>query len=130
MLLAIDDGANGRFAARAAGLLAGMRNMPVTILDVRAVKTTNGNGDETRQNESGAREIVVAAAKQAGAKRDEPPTIDVIVRKHDVAPDEAIATEARRGYDLLVVGIDDAVAKCRMGVTSAAEVLRVTTVGV
>ncbi len=37
----------------------------------------------------------------------EPPTIDVTVRKHDVAPDEAIATEARRGYDLLVVGIDD-----------------------
>jgi nucleotide-binding universal stress UspA family protein len=112
ILLAIDGGANGRFAARAAGLLAGMRDMPVTILDVSAPKkNTNDIGNEAKENESVVREIVVAAAMQASTKRDEPPTIDVIVRKHDVSPDEAVATEARRGYDLLVVGIDDAVAK-------------------
>jgi Kef-type K+ transport system membrane component KefB/nucleotide-binding universal stress UspA family protein len=112
ILLTVDGGANGRLAARAAGLLAGMRNMPVTILDVSAVKKkTDGNGNETKENESAIRELVVAAAKEASAKREESPTIDVIVRKHDVAPDEAIVTEARRGYDLLVVGIDDAVAK-------------------
>src|SRR3954451_11016636 len=110
--LAVDGGANGRFAARAAGLLAGMRNMPVTILDVSAIKQkTDGNGSETRESDPAIREIVVAAAEKASAKRDEPPTIDVIVRKHDVSPDEAIATEARRGYDLLIVGVDDAAAK-------------------
>jgi Kef-type K+ transport system membrane component KefB/nucleotide-binding universal stress UspA family protein len=112
ILLAVDGGANGRFAARAAGLLAGMRNMPVTILDVSAIKQkTDGNGSETRESDPAIREIVVAAAEKASAKRDEPPTIDVIVRKHDVSPGEAIATEARRGYDLLVVGVDDAAAK-------------------
>src|SRR5436853_1514722 len=112
ILLAVDQGANGRLAARAAGLLAGIRNMPVTILDVSAIKQkTDGSGSETRENDPAIREIVVAAAEKASAKRDEPPTIDVIVRKHDVAPDEAIATEARRGYDLLVVGIDDVTAR-------------------
>jgi nucleotide-binding universal stress UspA family protein len=112
ILLAIDGGANGRFAARVAGFLAGMRNMPVTILDVSAIKKkTNGNGNEARENGSAVRDIVVAAAKESSAKRDEPPTIDVIVRKHDVSPDEAVATEAGRGYDLLVVGIDNVLTK-------------------
>src|SRR5262249_58493112 len=44
ILLAVDGGANGRFAARLAGLLAGLRNMPVTMLDVSAIKV-NANGD-------------------------------------------------------------------------------------
>ena len=112
VLLAVDGGANGRFAARVTGLLAGIRNMPVTILDVSAGKNkANGDGNDAKESESGIRGIVVAAAEKASAKRDEPPTIDVIVRKHDVSPDEAVVTEARRGYDLLVVGIDEAVTK-------------------
>src|SRR3954463_16430244 len=89
-----------------------IRNMPVTILDVSAIKQkTDGSGSETRENDPAIREIVVAAAEKASVKRDEPPTIDVIVRKHDVSPDEAIATEARSGYALLIVGVDDAAAK-------------------
>ncbi len=110
ILLAVDGGANGRFAARLAGLLAGPRNMPVTILDVSVIKTkANGNGEsgEIEDIAPALRELVVAAAEHGSVKRHEPPTIDVTVRKHDGAPDEAIATEARRGYDLLVVGIDD-----------------------
>jgi len=114
ILLAVDDGANGKLAARAAGLLAGLRNMPVTILDVSAAKeNADGSGDaeQSKDKQVAIRDIVVAAAEQAGAKRDEPPTIDVIMRKHDVAPDEAIATEASRGYDLLIVGIEDVAAR-------------------
>src|SRR5947209_4561782 len=38
ILLAVDDGVNGRLAARLAGLLAGFRDMPVTILNVSAIK--------------------------------------------------------------------------------------------
>jgi Kef-type K+ transport system membrane component KefB len=117
ILLAVEGDANGRFAARLAGLLAGLRDMPVTILDLGALKQKkNGNGREGEDGEieddaQALRDLVVAAAEDAGAKRAEPPTIDVIVRKHDVPPEEAIATEARRGYDLLVVGIEDVVAK-------------------
>ena len=79
-------------------------------------KKKNGNGsksdgDQTEDETAELRDLVIAAAEGAGAEREDPPTIDVIVRKHDVPPEEAIATEARRGYDLLVVGIDDVVAK-------------------
>src|SRR5262249_30824517 len=63
ILLAIDGGANGRFGARAAGLLAGIRDMPVTILDVTAArKKANGGASETKENESTIRDIVIAAA--------------------------------------------------------------------
>ncbi|MGB9369657.1 MAG: cation:proton antiporter [Xanthobacteraceae bacterium] len=115
VLLAVDGGANGRFAARLAGLLAGLRNMPLTILDVSAIKEAKGGGvngkdDQFEDNALTVRDIVVAAAEHASAKREEPPTIDVIVRKHD-PPGDAIATEARRGYDLLVVGVDEVVTK-------------------
>src|SRR5436853_723525 len=107
ILLAVDDSANARFASRLAGLLAGSRGMPVTVLDVAA------NGKKAAEDEPGANfvEPVVSAAEEAGAKRPDIPKIDVIVRKHDVAPAEAIATEAQRGYDLLVVGIEQVTAR-------------------
>jgi len=118
ILLAVDGGGNGRFAARLAGLLAGLRDMPVTILDLRAIKNKKKNGDggkdaddQIEDETKTVRDLVVAAAKHANSNRDDPKTIDVIVRKHDVPPEDAIATEARRGYDLLVVGIEDVVAK-------------------
>ena len=52
-----------------------------------------------------AADIVRRAADDAGARQADRPKVHVIVRKRDVAPEEAIAQEARRGYDLLVVGI-------------------------
>jgi len=115
ILLAVDDGANGRFASRLAGLLAGSRGMPVTVLDV-ANGAANGKAkdDEDIADKAPVRAIaksVVTAAGEAGAKEKDIPKVDVIVRKHDVAPSEAIATEARRGYDLLMVGIGDIMAK-------------------
>ena len=117
ILLAVDGGTNGRFAGRLAGLLAGLRDMPVTVLDLGSLKQKkNGNGSKSEGDQIGdeaaaLRDLVIAAAEHAGAEREDPPTIDVIVRKHDVPPEEAIATEARRGYDLLVVGIDDVAGK-------------------
>jgi len=121
ILLAVDDGTNGRFASRLAGLLAGSRGMPVTVLDVANGSTSDkkkakdGEKDGEREAEKEAvravAKSVVVAAEEAGAKEKDIPKIDVIVRKHDVAPGEAIATEARRGYDLLMVGIDDIAAK-------------------
>jgi nucleotide-binding universal stress UspA family protein len=90
--------------------------MLVTVLDV-----ANGSGNgkkKAKDDDSAAKEplrdvakSVVTAAGEAGAKGKDIPKVDVIVRKHDVAPEEAIATEARRGYDLLVVGVDDTAAK-------------------
>ena len=126
ILLAVDGGTNGHFAMRLAGLLAGSRGMPVTVLDVANGKETKdakpkkgskgskdkeeGEGDEKDRSRDFAHDVV-AAAKEGDSGKKEVPKVDVIVRKHDVAPAEAIATEARRGYDLLVVGVDDTIAK-------------------
>src|SRR5205807_175218 len=107
ILLAVDGGVNGRFASRLAGLLAGSRGMLVTVLDV----AKNLMRDTEQKPETDFVRPVVAAAGEAGAKKQDIPRIDVIVRKHDVAPAEAIATEAQRGYDLLVVGIDEVTVK-------------------
>ena len=107
ILLAVDGGANGRFASRLAGLLAGSRGMPVTVLDV----TNNGAKQPEPRPEADIVQPVVAAAEEAGVKKQAVPDIDVIVRKHDVSPSEAIATEAERGYDLLLVGIEEVTTK-------------------
>ncbi|MEA2930297.1 MAG: hypothetical protein QOG38_2725, partial [Hyphomicrobiales bacterium] len=49
ILLAVDHGTNGRLAARLAGLLAGSRGMPVTVLEIAAP----GNGDDKKQTRKG-----------------------------------------------------------------------------
>ena len=106
VLLAIDGGANGRFAAHLAGLLAGSRGMPVTILNVGAeLDEKSGDAGKGSAGEEVA-QAVREAAKEASAKAQDVPKVDVIVRQHDVALEEAIALEAQRGYDLLVVGVD------------------------
>jgi Kef-type K+ transport system membrane component KefB/nucleotide-binding universal stress UspA family protein len=118
ILLAVDRGTNGRFAARLAGLLAGSRGMPVTVLDIAG----SGNGsadnkdrkDDDTDKADPSKETVAAlktAAKEASGEQRDIPKVDVIVRQHDAAPDEAVAAEARRGYDLLIVGIEDTAGK-------------------
>src|SRR3954465_16070710 len=71
ILLAVDDGVNGRLAARLAGLLAGARGMPVTVLDV----TNNGAKPAEPRPEVEIVQPVVAAAEEAGAKKQAVPEI-------------------------------------------------------
>jgi nucleotide-binding universal stress UspA family protein len=112
ILVAVDRSANGRFASRLAGLLAGTRGMPVTVLDVTASEAkppadASAAGNENPDQEPQAAKRVAAAAAQAGGPKESPTeTIDVIQRQHDAPAAVAIAEEARRGYDLLIVGID------------------------
>jgi Kef-type K+ transport system membrane component KefB/nucleotide-binding universal stress UspA family protein len=99
ILLANDNSANGLFAMRLAGLLAGSRGMPVTILNV---------GTTSDASEEDLARLVRQAAKEASEKEKEIdlPKVDVIVRQHGASAEEAIALEAQRGYDLLLVGIE------------------------
>jgi nucleotide-binding universal stress UspA family protein len=115
ILLAIDASANARLAARLAGLLAGSRGMPVTVLALGgnardpASKSSSKQAAQPAEAETEwerqAAEIVRRAADASEGRQPDTPKVDVIVRKHDLAPDEALAQEARRGYDLLVIGI-------------------------
>ena len=114
VLLAIDGSADGAFASHLAGLLAGSRGMPVTILNVGGDIAEKAAGDETRAElDQDLAKAVRAGAKEASAKGQDIPKVDVIVRQHGVAPGEAIALEAQRGYDLLIVGVERTAASRR-----------------
>jgi nucleotide-binding universal stress UspA family protein len=117
LLLAVDDSPNGKFASRLAGLLAGPRGLPITVLPL----STNG-GKDTRsarasEEQSAHREVVEQTAKvaaedkQARGKEDAPASVDVTVRKgagkSNIPSGEAVAKEAKKGYDLLFVGLEN-----------------------
>jgi Kef-type K+ transport system membrane component KefB/nucleotide-binding universal stress UspA family protein len=111
ILLAVDGSANGRFASHLTGLLAGSRGMPVTILDIAGARPSPPDKGEDAERTQETVKLLKAAAAQASAEHRDLPKVDVIVRQHDATPDEAVAAEARRGYDLLIVGIEPTAGK-------------------
>jgi Kef-type K+ transport system membrane component KefB/nucleotide-binding universal stress UspA family protein len=108
LLLAVDESANARFASRVAGLLAGGRGLPITVLhlDGRAEQQ-----EGKRENEE-SHEAVVKKAAAAIAKADQEGTREVEVtsaRAESTA--DAIVEEARKGFDLLVIGMEKILSK-------------------
>ncbi len=111
LLIAVDDSANGKFAARLAGLIAGLRGMPTTLLRIAAQSEEASKG--ARRDASDDEKAVRAGAKAARAatdKADKPRTVDITTRVPDADPEQAIAREARRGHDFLVIGLERAIA--------------------
>lgn len=97
LLVAADDGAKGRFAARIAGLVAGSRGMPVTVVRLGA-------------DTDGALLSGTVAEAAEGARDQEAGAVEVTELVRDAPAAEAVAEEAAKGYDLLIVGIDPTVA--------------------
>jgi len=132
LLIAVDDSANGRFASRVAGMLAGTRGMPTTVLHITdpakieattpaakrseavqkdeggAEKSTTAEVEEKKAEKAG--EAVKEAAEQIQSKQkkeekaDTP--VDVTTIVHEAPSPETIAEEAKKGYDLLVIGLE------------------------
>ena len=107
LLLVVDESANGKFAAHIAGLIAGRRGIPTTVLpkgDGKVKSKQQTKADTT------AKEAVTAAAedsKKMEPKGDEPASAHVTVREISQNPiEEAISSEAKKGYDLLFVGLE------------------------
>ncbi|MGY8665295.1 cation:proton antiporter [Bradyrhizobium sp. UFLA05-109] len=105
-LLALDESVNATFAAHIAGLIAGTRGLPITVLHI-------GRRAEEQRKEKGASEgesheavVKKAAEAVAGDGGGEGGHVDVITRTRRAELGEAIADEARKGFDLLVVGVD------------------------
>ena len=68
ILLAVDRGPNGKFASRLAGLLAGQRGIPITVLPLSAnARTTAG---KTRDDADGGKQIPDETAKEDASKED------------------------------------------------------------
>jgi Kef-type K+ transport system membrane component KefB/nucleotide-binding universal stress UspA family protein len=120
LLVAADDSANGRFAAQLAGIVAGSASKPTTILDL-AAKTKKDSGkakasavrrrsageeSDRRRSETVKRAAEATLSLETQPDEEKPGQIDVITRRPAEGP-EAVANEASKGYDLLVVGIAD-----------------------
>jgi Kef-type K+ transport system membrane component KefB/nucleotide-binding universal stress UspA family protein len=133
LLLAADDSANGKLAARVVGAIAGSGDKPTTILDLGEAKSgkkaarpktpsrkpghgpaANTDGDGSKGASKDASKAEVEAVAETVTTLETHPDdersgrADVITRQHDTIDAETIADEARKGYGLLVVGIDKA----------------------
>jgi Kef-type K+ transport system membrane component KefB/nucleotide-binding universal stress UspA family protein len=115
LLLAVDQSPNGKFASRLAGLLAGTRGIPITVLALSGKGKTSQDGKQENKEPGDRVEDTVKAAaedtKLAQSSEDERAPIDVTIRKHDAPTGEAVAKEAKKGYDLLFVGVENTRAK-------------------
>ena len=128
LLLAADDSANGRLAARLTGVIAGSGEKPTTILDLTngnrkaaklerpAEKARSENGTEGKNalksvngthSEHGVRTAAeTATTLEAHPDEEKPGTVDVVTRQLKAITPETVAGEARKGHDFLVVGMD------------------------
>ncbi|MDN4999672.1 cation:proton antiporter [Bradyrhizobium sp. GCM10027634] len=107
-LLAVDESVNATFASHLIGLIAGMRGLPITVLHIgkRA-----GEQEKIRDEEESHEAVVKKAAETVSANGDgEVGSVDVVTRARRAELGETIAEEARKGFDLLVVGVDRAAA--------------------
>ena len=123
LLVAADDSANGKFAAQLAGIVAGSAGKPTTILDFAAkakkdsekakgAATTarrppvDARSDGKRSEQAVKRAAAATTSLEPEPDEEKSGNVEVITRRPAGGP-EAIADEAGKGYDLLVVGIAD-----------------------
>ena len=95
LLIAADDSANGRLAWHLADMIARSRGIPMTVLHLGRGEKAHGFLGANGRNETGATQ-----AHEARARR-----LDVALHVESLAPEAAVSQEARKGYDLLVIGI-------------------------
>jgi len=121
LLLAADDSPNGKFASRLAGAIAGSGGKPTTVVDMTrqdrgrtlvkaekakgkiAEKAAQPDGKESKDDIKTAAEGV--ATLEAHPDEEKPGKVDVTTRQDEPTGPDAVAGEARKGYDLLVIGI-------------------------
>jgi Kef-type K+ transport system membrane component KefB/nucleotide-binding universal stress UspA family protein len=137
LLLAVDDSPNGKFMAHLTGLLAGRRGTPTTLVRMRdpapkseaedhgpeadlkaGAETARGAHDaEQAVSEAAAKEEMTGKAepeeKQTGEKKaPKAATREISVTKAEGTAEQAeaiVARESRKGYDLMMVGVDETV---------------------
>ena len=114
LLLAVDQSPNGKFAARLAGLIAGPREIAMTVLPLDVTQSSSLSAEKVkaeleqadRQSAGGLK----GAAKTTRKVDDEEvplSPVEVMVRTPERPRELAVASEAKKGYDLLFVGIEN-----------------------
>ena len=108
LLLAVDGSANGTLASRLAGAVAGSGEKPTTVIELEPNKWPRR---AARADKEEPEDKVRAAAAHAATLATLPQeqrrgNVEVLARARTVASTAAIADEAQKGYDLLIVGIE------------------------
>ncbi|MCC6469581.1 MAG: cation:proton antiporter [Alphaproteobacteria bacterium] len=105
LLVAADDSSTGMFASRLTGFLAGLRGTPVTMLRLVAESASPADA----KTAASALEQAAARAKAHDADSERPPDkVDVTTKAKAEPGIDAVEKEARKGYDLLVIGMEEA----------------------
>ncbi len=105
LLVTVDDSAAGKFASYLAGLIDGGGGMPTTVLHVTGENKEGPEGgpgqhlDEVRR---GAKASADAVESNEDARVEK---VHLTTRDDVVVTGKTVADEARKGYDLLVMGL-------------------------
>jgi Kef-type K+ transport system membrane component KefB/nucleotide-binding universal stress UspA family protein len=98
LLLAADSSPSGQLASRLAGLIAGLRQIPATALHFERVATESAAAQHTTA-------VIREAAESGGAEHGGAEPLDLTLRVEESQPGgEAIRSEDRKGYGLLLIG--------------------------
>jgi Kef-type K+ transport system membrane component KefB/nucleotide-binding universal stress UspA family protein len=163
LLLAVDDSPNGKCASRIAGLLAGTRGMPTTVLHITDASKIEAKKIDDKDGNAGGKAKVMAAEKKADVKKSpkkekengkkaaiedkaekaqekeeeklaektgeavkeaaeqtkskqkkeekSDQSLHVTTIMHEAPTPAVIAEEAKKGYDLMIIGLEKTVAR-------------------
>jgi len=114
LLVAVDSSDSGRLTSRLVGLLAGVRQIPTTVLhfDYATAQALPGTEEQAERTAS----VLTEAAESGGEATDapdepDPPkhNVDITIRVEESgATEAAIGEEAKKGYGLLFIGREPA----------------------
>ena len=102
LLLATDNSDNGKFASQLAGIIAGSGGKPTTILDMSR-KARKSKADDAKEEIETAAQAAITL--ETHPDEEKPGSVHVIARTNGSHSAADVAEEAKRGYDLLIVGI-------------------------
>jgi nucleotide-binding universal stress UspA family protein len=141
LLLAVDDSANGKFASRVAGMLAGTDSMPTTVLHIADPAKIDKPTPEPKAGKDGGKpaekkaDVEKSEAKKADKKEEKieekkaiatgetvkkaaaqikstqekeekvDAPVDVTTIIHESPHRDFIVEEAKKGYDLMLIGL-------------------------
>lgn len=105
VLLTTDDSPSGRLASYLVGLITAPRGIPVTALAPDTAPEDVGADRRLEEVRDAMTQAAVRTQVEAVAG-DDPPQIDLIATRSGEPAEHAVAREGRKGYDLLVVGME------------------------
>jgi len=111
ILIAVDSSANGQFASRLVGLLAGPRAISTTVLQLGERSSRADSRNHTNNVDKSEAAVQAAAAESTENSDDDVDNVQITKRKSVLEPKAAVSKEAARGYDLLFIGLDQPVAE-------------------